>query len=163
MFEHDDHSTRFSGIDRLYGRGAIARLAQAHVCIVGVGGVGSWTAEALARSGVGTLTLIDGDDVCLSNTNRQLPALMGNYGRPKVEVLAERARLIAPGIAINAVESFLTPGNLPDLLGGGFDLVVDTCDAFRVKVETVAWCRRRRRPGGVRFGRRRIDPTGSGA
>src|SRR5690554_4489867 len=78
MFEHDDHSTRFSGIDRLYGRGAIARLAQAHVCIVGVGGVGSWTAEALARSGVGTLTLIDGDDVCLSNTNRQLPALMGN-------------------------------------------------------------------------------------
>lgn len=160
MQGHDDNAIRFAGIDRLYGRGSIARLARAHVCVIGVGGVGSWTVEALARSGVGTLTLIDGDDVCLSNTNRQLPALMGHYGRAKVQVLAERAQAIAPDIRVHAIERFLTPGSLSDLLGDGFDLVIDTCDAFRVKVETIAWCRRRRQPlivcgsaGG------RVDPT----
>ncbi|MCK9489717.1 MAG: tRNA threonylcarbamoyladenosine dehydratase [Xanthomonadales bacterium] len=146
MHDHDDNAIRFAGIDRLYGRGSIARLAQAHVCIIGVGGVGSWTVEALARSGIGTLTLIDGDDVCLSNTNRQLPALMGHYGRAKVEVLAERAQAIFPDIRVHALERFLTPTSLSDLLGGGFDLVIDACDAFRVKVETIAWCRRRRQP-----------------
>ncbi len=160
MHDNDDNATRFAGIDRLYGRGSFSRLGRAHACIIGVGGVGSWTVEALARSGVGTLTLIDGDDVCLSNTNRQLPALMGNYGRAKVEILAERARAISPDIQIHALERFLTPGSLPELLDGGFDLVIDTCDAFRVKVETIAWCRRRRLPlivcgsaGG------RVDPT----
>ncbi|HET9484241.1 MAG TPA: ThiF family adenylyltransferase, partial [Xanthomonadales bacterium] len=87
---------RFRGIDRLYGVGAVERLARAHVAIVGVGGVGSWAAEALARSGVGALTLIDADDVCLSNTNRQLHALDGNYGRPKVQALAGRLAAINP-------------------------------------------------------------------
>ena len=81
---------RFAGIERLYGRGSLDRLAQAHVCVIGVGGVGSWAAEALARSGIGRLTLIDGDDVCLSNTNRQLHALEGQYGKPKVGVMNPR-------------------------------------------------------------------------
>ncbi len=90
---------RFSGIDRLYGRGSVMRLAGKHVCIVGLGGVGSWAVEALARSGVGRLTLIDADEICLSNTNRQLHALDGQFGRGKGEVLAERCRAINPAHA----------------------------------------------------------------
>lgn len=151
---------RFRGIDRLYGTGSVARLAQARVCIVGIGGVGSWAAEALARSGVGHVALIDADDVCVSNTNRQLHALDGEYGRPKVAVMAERMRAIHPRIEVDAIEQFLTPSNLADLLGRGYDVVLDACDAFRVKVEMIAWCRRRKIPlitvgsaGG------RTDPT----
>lgn len=151
---------RFAGIDRLYGRGALARLSTCHVAVVGLGGVGSWLAEALARSGVGALTLIDADDLCLSNTNRQLPALAGTYGRNKAEVMAERCRAISPGMRVDAVASFLTPSNLDALLGGGYSLVADACDSFRTKVETIAWCRRRKQAmltvgsaGG------RIDPS----
>lgn len=143
----DHHAIRFAGIERLYGIGSLAVLGRAHVCVVGVGGVGSWTVEALARSGIGTVTLIDGDDVCLSNTNRQLPAIMGAYGQPKVTVLAGRARAINPSITVHAIERFLTPSSLDDLLGGGgYDLVIDACDAFRVKLEMIAWCKRRRQP-----------------
>ncbi|HOV58631.1 MAG TPA: tRNA cyclic N6-threonylcarbamoyladenosine(37) synthase TcdA [Rhodanobacteraceae bacterium] len=155
-----DQLQRFAGIDRLYGRGSVARLGAAHVAVVGVGGVGSWTVEALARSGVGHLSLIDADDVCLSNTNRQSHALQGQYGRAKVEVLAERVRAINPAAEVTSVASFLTPANLDGLLGGGVDCVIDACDSFRVKVETIAWCRRRKLPlvvvgsaGG------RLDPT----
>ena len=151
---------RFHGIDRLYGVGSVARLAQTHVCVIGIGGVGSWAVEALARSGVGMLTLIDADEVCVSNTNRQMHALDGEFGRAKVAVTAERARRINPDCTVHAVEEFLTPSNLERLLGRGYDLVIDCCDAFRVKVETVAWCRRRKLPlivcgsaGG------RTDPT----
>lgn len=153
-------SLRFSGIDRLYGAGTLARLASARVAVVGIGGVGSWAAEALARSGVGYLRLIDADDLCVSNTNRQLPALDGNYGRLKVEVMAERLRAINPQLAIDPVARFLTADTLEPLLGTDLDLVLDACDSFRTKVETIAYCRRRRLPlvtvgsaGG------RIDPT----
>jgi len=138
--------SRFGGIDRLYGTGSIARLAMVHVAVIGVGGVGSWAVEALARSGVGRLTLIDADDLCVSNTNRQLPAIAGNFGRAKVEVMAERCRLINPAIQVEALATFLTPANLDALLGAGFDLVLDACDSFRSKVELIAWCRRRRLP-----------------
>jgi tRNA threonylcarbamoyladenosine dehydratase len=151
---------RFSGIDRLYGAGSASRLAAAHVCVVGIGGVGSWAVEALARSGVGKLTLIDADDVCLSNTNRQLHALDGEYGRAKVDVMAKRARAINPAIEVDAVAEFLTPSNLATLLDRGYDFVIDACDAFRVKVEMVAWCRRRKIPlivSGSAGGR--TDPT----
>lgn len=151
---------RFQGIDRLYGAGSVARLAATHVCVVGIGGVGSWAAEALARSGVGRLTLIDADEVCVSNTNRQLHALDGTWGRPKVAVMAERARAINPDIRVDTVERFLTPSTLDALLDRDHDLVLDACDAFRVKVEMIAWCRRRKVPvvvvgsaGG------RTDPT----
>jgi tRNA threonylcarbamoyladenosine dehydratase len=151
---------RFAGIDRLYGGGSVARLGMSHVCIVGVGGVGSWAVEALARSGVGRVTLIDADDICLSNTNRQLHALDGNFGRNKVDVMAERARAIHPGIQVEALAQFLTPSNLPDLLLRDYDAVLDACDSFRTKVETIAFCRRRKLPlvtvgsaGG------RTDPT----
>ncbi|MDI3261312.1 MAG: tRNA threonylcarbamoyladenosine dehydratase [Fulvimonas sp.] len=151
---------RFAGIERLYGAGALAKLAQSHVAVVGIGGVGSWAAEALARSGVGRLTLIDGDEVCLSNTNRQLHALDGAYGKPKVGVMAERLHAIHPALRLEAVERFLTPATLDELLDRGYDVVLDACDAFRVKLETIAWCRRRKLPlvtvgsaGG------RTDPT----
>ena len=165
---------RFAGIDRLYGADAAARLAQAHVCVVGIGGVGSWAVEALARSGVGELTLIDADDVCISNTNRQLHALDGEYGRAKVEVMAQRARAINPAIRVHVIANFLTSSNLWELLGretpgshsaqGGqnppFDAVLDACDALKVKVEMIAFCRRRKIPivvSGSAGGR--IDPT----
>ena len=151
---------RFGGIDRLYGRGSAAALGTRHVCVVGVGGVGSWAAEALARSGVGRLTLVDADEVCIGNVNRQSHALEHTLGRLKVEVLAERLAAINPAIALDARAQFLTPANMGELLGAGHDMVIDACDAFRVKVETVAFCRRRKQPlvtcgsaGG------RTDPT----
>jgi tRNA threonylcarbamoyladenosine dehydratase len=137
---------RFAGIDRLYGSGSLQRLTRAHVAVVGIGGVGSWAAEALARSGVGRLTLIDADDVCVSNTNRQLHALEGNYGRGKVAVIAERLRAINPQLQVDEVAEFLVTANMQNLLDRGYDLVIDACDAFRTKVEMIAWCRRRKLP-----------------
>lgn len=151
---------RFAGIDRLYGTGTVARLAGCRVAVVGLGGVGSWVVEALARSGIGHLRLIDADDVCVSNSNRQLPALAGQYGRNKAEVLAERCRAINPDIEAEVRPVFLTPSNLEALLGQGLDLVIDACDSFRVKVEAIAWCRRRKLPiitVGAAGGR--TDPT----
>jgi len=155
---------RFGGIDRLYGAGAVARLADAHVCVVGVGGVGSWAVEALARSGVGELTLIDADDVCVSNTNRQAHALDGEYGRAKVEVMAQRARAINPAIRVHALAEFLSTSNLWALLGRDglrpYDAVLDACDALKVKIEMIAFCKRRKIPivvSGSAGGR--IDPT----
>ena len=151
---------RFAGIDRLYGAGSIARLSRARVAVIGLGGVGSWAAEALARSAVGHLTLVDADDLCLSNTSRQLPAVAGQYGRNKSVAMVERCRAINPVIDAHPVEAFLTPANLEALLGGGFDLVLDACDSFRTKVEAIAWCRRRKQPVitvGAAGGR--TDPT----
>lgn len=151
---------RFAGIDRLYGVGTVARLSQMHVAVVGLGGVGSWVAEALARSATGRLTLIDADDICVSNTNRQLPALQGNYGRSKALAMAERCRAINPLCEATPVEAFLTPANLDQLLDHDYDLVIDACDSFRTKVEAIAWCRRRKRPVltvGAAGGR--VDPT----
>lgn len=156
----DRVNERFAGIDRLYGVGSAKRLARVHVCVVGIGGVGSWTAEALARSGIGRLTLIDADDVCVSNTNRQSHALEGAYGRAKVDVVAERARAINPHLEVDAIAEFLTPSNLEALLGRGYDAVVDACDALKVKVNMIAFCRRRKIPivvSGSAGGRR--DPT----
>jgi tRNA A37 threonylcarbamoyladenosine dehydratase len=151
---------RFAGVERLYGVGSVDTLARAHVCVIGIGGVGSWAAEALARSGVGHLTLIDADEICVSNTNRQLHALDGEYGKSKVGVIEKRLRAINPAIKIDAIERFLTTSTLDELLDRGYDVVLDACDAFRVKLEAIAWCRRRKLPmvtvgsaGG------RTDPT----
>lgn len=151
---------RFAGIDRLYGAGSVERLSACKVAVVGMGGVGSWIVEALARTAVGQLTLIDADDVCVSNTNRQLPALEGNWGRNKAALMAARCRAINPLCEVTVVEAFLTPANQEQLLGQGLDLVIDACDSFRVKVEAIAWCRRRKIPLltiGAAGGR--TDPT----
>lgn len=151
---------RFAGIERLYGAGSVARLAAARVAVVGVGGVGSWAAEALARSGVGQLTLIDADEVCVSNTNRQLHTLASTLGQPKVAVMAQRLLEINPALQIETIERFVTPASLAELLDRGFDLVLDACDAFRVKVEMIAWCRRRKLPLAVcGSAGGRTDPT----
>jgi len=151
---------RFAGIDRLYGVGAVQRLSGKQVCVVGLGGVGSWAVEALARSGVGSLVLVDADEVCVSNSNRQLHAMEGNFGRGKAEVLAERCRAINPSIRVKVEARFLTTANLAELLDAGHDLVLDAMDSFRAKVEMIAWCRRNKLPivvvgsaGG------RTDPT----
>ena len=137
---------RFGGIDRLYGNGALARFRDSRIAVVGLGGVGSWAVEAFARTGIGHLTLIDADDLCLSNTNRQLPAIDGQYGRNKAAAMAERCLAINPAIDVDAVPAFLTPSNLEVLLDRDFALVLDACDSFRTKLEAIAWCRRRRQP-----------------
>ncbi|WP_035053883.1 tRNA cyclic N6-threonylcarbamoyladenosine(37) synthase TcdA [Andreprevotia chitinilytica] len=136
------YERRFGGIARLYGRDALERFRTAHVCIIGVGGVGSWSAEALARSGVGKITLIDLDDVCVSNTNRQLPAMVGNYGRTKVVVLRHRILGINPDCEVHAIEDFVVVENLDDYLGRGFDYVIDAIDSVKTKAAIIAWCRR---------------------
>jgi len=151
---------RFAGTDRLYGAGSAARLARKHACVVGLGGVGSWAAEALARAGVGGLTLIDADEVCVSNTNRQLHALEGEFGRPKVDVVARRLRAINPALTVHAVAEFVTTTNLEELMQRGYDAVIDACDALRIKVAMIAFCRRRKIPivvSGSAGGR--ADPT----
>lgn len=140
-----DRARRFGGIDRLYGEGAIDALAGAHVCVIGIGGVGSWAAEALARSGVGRLTLIDLDHVAESNINRQAHALEDTLGMAKVEAMAARILGINPACVVERVEDFLTAENAAALLGG-FDCVIDAIDNVRAKVAIAATCRARRIP-----------------
>ena len=136
----DSYTQRFGGMGRLYGLRGMERLAAAHVCIVGVGGVGSWAVEALARSGVARLTLIDMDDVCITNTNRQLPALSNTLGRPKVDVLAERMKVIYPDCAVHAVAEFLLPSTAGRLLAGPYDFVIDAVDRMTIKALIIARC-----------------------
>lgn len=136
---------RFGGVERLLGRAALKRLRAAHVCVVGVGGVGSWTVEGLARSGVGALTLVDLDDVCVTNINRQLPALDGNIGRPKVEVLAERVASINPACRVEARAEFFTAATAEALLAPAFDVVVDAIDLMSHKALLIAACVQRGR------------------
>lgn len=138
---------RFGGLGRLYGHHALERLASTHVAVIGVGGVGSWVVEALARSGIGRLTLIDMDDVCITNTNRQLPALDGEIGRPKVEVLAERVRRINPGCIVTPVTEFFLESSASRLLKlcpeHGYDWVVDAVDRMAIKSLLLARARER--------------------
>lgn len=131
---------RFGGIARLFGKPGLGRLSAAHVCVVGVGGVGSWTVEALARSGVGRLTLIDLDEVCVTNINRQLPALGDTVGRAKVDVLAERVRLINPECAVEAEQDFFTASTSERFLSKGYDWVVDAIDSLANKCLLIAAC-----------------------
>jgi tRNA A37 threonylcarbamoyladenosine dehydratase len=142
----EDYLNRFGGIARLYGAAALPRLKAAHVCIVGVGGVGSWVVEGLARSGVGVLTLVDLDDVCLTNVNRQLPAHDGNIGRPKVDALAERVRLINPLCRVATVSEYFTAATAERLLAKRFDWVVDAIDLMSNKALLIAECTRRGQP-----------------
>ncbi|VVE02825.1 UBA/ThiF-type NAD/FAD-binding protein [Pandoraea morbifera] len=135
-----DANRRFGGIARLYGDDGLERLREAHVAVIGIGGVGSWVAEALARSAVGRLTLIDLDNVAESNTNRQVHALDGNFGKPKVAAMAERVMAINPACQLTLVEDFVELENLDAMLGAGFDWVVDAIDSVRVKTALIAWC-----------------------
>ena len=142
MMSEVDVSRRFGGIIRVYGEAAFARFTHAHVCVIGVGGVGSWAVEALARSGIGTLTLIDLDNVAESNINRQLPALDSTIGRAKVDVLKERCLDINPDCRLHLIEDFVERENLAELITPRFDYVLDCIDNFRVKAALAAHCRR---------------------
>src|SRR5476651_2894410 len=119
QFDDVDFERRFGGIARLYGEHALARFRTAHVCVVGTGGVGSWIVEALARSAIGQLTLIDLDNVAESNINRQIQALSGTVGMAKVAALAERIGQINPFCVVNQVEDFVSVDNLEQMLGAG--------------------------------------------
>lgn len=140
-----DAARRFGGIDRLYGAGTIDALHVAHACVIGIGGVGSWAVEALARSGVGRLTLIDLDHVAESNINRQAHALDGTLGMAKVGAMAARIAGINPACRVEVVEDFVTADNAAELIQG-FDAVVDAIDNVRAKVAIAAVCRQRRIP-----------------
>jgi tRNA threonylcarbamoyladenosine dehydratase len=137
-----DHTRRFGGLDRLYGDGARATLHQARIAVVGVGGVGSWAVEALARSGIGNLTLIDFDHVAVSNINRQIHALDSTRGAAKVQVLEARIRDINPACRVTCIDDFLTEENLAQLIPPvGFDAVIDACDEAKVKVALIVHAR----------------------
>ena len=140
--EQVDFERRFGGLARLYGQPALERFRAAHVCVIGVGGVGSWIVEALARSAVGALTLIDLDNVAESNINRQIQALSGTIGLAKIDALAERIAQINPYCKVTLVEDFITPDNLGEMIGTGrYDYVVDAIDSAKSKAALIAYCR----------------------
>jgi tRNA A37 threonylcarbamoyladenosine dehydratase len=136
-----DLERRFGGLRRLYGNGGYARVRAAHIAVIGLGGVGSWTAEALARSGVAALTLVDLDHVAESNVNRQVQALGSTLGMAKTDALAARIADIHPGCEVAAVEEFVDEANWPGLLVRRADVVVDACDDVRAKAVLAAWAR----------------------
>ena len=142
----DDFETRFGGIARLYGRAGLARLRAAHVCVIGIGGVGAWAAEALARSGVGALTLVDLDEVCVTNINRQLHALTDTVGHAKVDVMAERIRAINPDCRVTAEQKFFNEESAEELLAPKFDFVLDAIDNVPNKVLLLVRCREKNLP-----------------
>jgi len=154
-----DYERRFGGMARLYGPQALARLQAAHVCVIGIGGVGSWAVEALARSGIGKLTLVDLDHVAESNMNRQLHAVEENLGKAKVQAMAERVASINPGCQVVQVDDFITPDNIASLIPA-CDAVIDAIDQVRAKVALAAHCRQQKQwlvtTGGAGG---RTDPT----
>ena len=141
-----DFDTRFGGIARLYGKDGLQKLRTAHVGIVGIGGVGAWAAEALARSGIGALTLVDLDEVCVTNINRQLHALTETVGRAKVEVMAERIRAINPECKIVAEQKFFNEQTAAELLAPKFDFVLDAIDDVTNKILLLVRCREKNLP-----------------
>lgn len=137
-----DFERRFGGIARLYGAAALARFRAAHICVVGVGGVGSWVAEALARSAIGHITMIDLDNLAESNINRQIHALTDTIGQAKVTALAERIAQINPYCRVTQIEDFITPDNLDEMVGlRNYDYVIDAIDDVRAKTALIVYCR----------------------
>ncbi len=137
-----DLQRRFGGVARLYGGAAYDKFTRSHVVVIGIGGVGSWTAEALARSGVGAITLIDLDHIAESNTNRQIHALGDEYGKSKVIAMAERITAISPACRVANIEEFITPDNVAMLLPAA-DVVIDCIDQVSAKAALIAHCRAR--------------------
>ncbi|MDH5184227.1 MAG: tRNA cyclic N6-threonylcarbamoyladenosine(37) synthase TcdA [Gammaproteobacteria bacterium] len=141
-----DFQARFSGIQRLYGREAFDWIQKAHFCVVGIGGVGSWAVEALARTGIGEITLIDHDDISISNTNRQIHTHVNSYGKSKVDEMAERILAINPDARVNAIDDFLTTNTIDRYIQLDFDYVIDAIDSIKFKSELVNYCRRNKIP-----------------
>lgn len=141
-----DTQRRFAGLERLYGVAGAARIRGAHVVVVGIGGVGSWTAESLARSGVGTLTLIDLDNVAESNINRQIHALTSTVGQAKVDAMRDRIAQINSDCVVHCIEDFVTPENWAELCPLDADAVIDACDQIKAKLAIAVHARKRRYP-----------------
>jgi len=137
-----DIDRRFSGLDRLYSVTSADQVRRAHVVVVGIGGVGSWAAEALARSGVGTLTLIDMDHVAESNINRQVHAITPTIGQAKIVAMRERIAQINPQCKVNCIDDFVTADNWPMVLPEGVHAVIDACDHVRAKLAMAVWSKR---------------------
>lgn len=156
----EQYQQRFGGIKRLYGEHALDILHRTHIGVVGIGGVGSWTAEALARSGVGEITLVDLDDICVTNTNRQIHALKSHIGDLKTEVMAARLKEINPEVVIHVIDDFIVENNVDELITSNMDAVVDAVDSVKAKAAMVAHCKRKKIPIIVTGGAGgQIDPT----
>jgi tRNA A37 threonylcarbamoyladenosine dehydratase len=156
----DSYSARFGGIRRLISADGLERLRSSHVCVIGLGGVGSWAVEALARSGIGRLTLVDMDDVCISNVSRQLHALTSELGKPKSEVMEQRVKAINPDCRVHPLQSFFLKSTAEEILQQRFDFVVDAIDDSDIKCLLISKCRERGISvitSGASAGRR--DPT----
>ncbi|WP_163932067.1 tRNA cyclic N6-threonylcarbamoyladenosine(37) synthase TcdA [Paraferrimonas sp. SM1919] len=138
----EQYLMRFGGIARLYGQQALAKFHDSHVTVVGIGGVGTWVAESLARSGIGQITLIDLDDICVTNTNRQIHALKDTIGHSKVEEMAARIEAINPDCIVNQIEDFVAAENLSELIHSAMDYVVDCIDSVAAKAALIAYCKR---------------------
>lgn len=144
MNNNQDYSRRFGGVERLYGKQGLKRFSQSHIIIIGIGGVGSWVVEALARNAIGKLTLIDMDVVSESNINRQLPALSSTIGREKCDVMAERIRDINANCDVCIIDDFITQENIQMLIDSDADYIIDCIDNSRVKAALIAWCKRQK-------------------
>lgn len=151
---------RFGGIGRLYGRRGLESLSQARMAVIGIGGVGSWVAESLARSGVGCLILMDLDDLCITNTNRQIHALADTVGRSKNQVMAERIKAINPACEVLCIDRFFSVKSAGELLAAKPDVIVDAIDSMGPKAYLIQMCYKQKLPlvtcGGAGG---RIDPT----
>lgn len=158
--DENDIQRRFSGTQKIYGETAFNNFADSHVMVIGVGGVGSWAVEALARTGVGELTLVDMDVLASSNINRQLPALTSTLGHEKIEVMAQRCREINPNIKLNLVDDFLTADNLQEILQHRPNVILDCIDDVKAKLALILHCRFHKIPLIVSGGAGgKIDPT----
>ena len=144
--ENVDEARRFGGLERLYGVTAAERIRQAHVVVVGIGGVGSWAAEALARSGVRRLTLIDMDHIAESNVNRQIHALTSTLGQAKIDAMRERIAQIHPGCQVDLVDDFVSPENWPGLLPATPNALIDACDQVKAKLAMAVWAMKEKIP-----------------
>jgi tRNA A37 threonylcarbamoyladenosine dehydratase len=160
-----EYESRFSGIGRLYGIAGMKAFEKAHIAIIGIGGVGTWVAEGLARAGIGEITLVDLDEICVSNTNRQLHTLENTIGLSKVAVMADRLRLISPDLKVNAINDFFSKASADSILTKAFDLIVDAIDSIPAKALLISKAKSlnipivvcggaggRKRPDLVRFG-----------
>ena len=136
-----DSERRFQGIEKLYGLQATKQIRNSHVCVIGIGGVGSWAAECLARSNIGELTLIDLDHIAESNINRQIHALSSTLGKAKIEAMGERISSINPHCQLNLIDDHLSPENIPALIHKNFHFIVDCIDQFRIKAELIHYCK----------------------
>lgn len=139
--ERADFARRFGGVSRLYGNAGLNKLQAAHIVVVGIGGVGSWAAEALARNAVGVITLVDLDNIAESNVNRQIHALDDNFGKAKITAMRERILQINPLCIVREIEDFVTVDNASKMLDFHFDVLVDCIDDAKAKIALAAFCK----------------------